>query len=76
MSDEPARRETICAEMPERPIWYVHGALNGRVHAMAVQARQLAAEHPAIRLRMVYEAPEAADRLGVDHDGIGRIAPD
>ncbi len=68
--------ETIAAETPERPTWYVHGALNGRVHAMAAQARTLAAHRPAIRLHTVYEAPEAADRLGVDHDGVGRITPD
>ncbi len=68
--------ETICAETPERPTWYVHGALSGRVHAMAAQVRQLAATHPAIRLHTIYEAPEAADRLGVDHDAAGRITPD
>ncbi|AWN51827.1 NO-inducible flavohemoprotein [Methylobacterium sp. 17Sr1-1] len=68
--------ETIHAETPARPTWYVHGALNGRVHAMAGHARRLAAECPAIRLHTIYEAPEAADRLGVDHDAVGRITPD
>ncbi|KMO29999.1 NO-inducible flavohemoprotein [Methylobacterium aquaticum] len=68
--------ETLHAEAPERPTWYVHGALNGRVHAMAARARQFAAERPALRLHTVYEAPEATDRLGVDHDAIGRITPE
>jgi len=68
--------ETIRAETPERPTWYVHGALNGRVHAMAGRARSLAAGCPAIRLHVVYESPGAGDRLGTDHDAVGRITPD
>ncbi|MFH6783228.1 MULTISPECIES: NO-inducible flavohemoprotein [Methylobacterium] len=68
--------ETIRAETPERPTWYVHGALCGRVHAMAGHARSLAAACPAIRLHTVYEVPEAEDRLGIDHDAVGRITAD
>ncbi|AWN45148.1 NO-inducible flavohemoprotein [Methylobacterium terrae] len=68
--------ETIHAETPERPTWYVHGALNGRVHAMAAQARQLAAGRPAIRLHTVYEVPLGSDRPGVDYDAAGRITPE
>ncbi|TGE00155.1 NO-inducible flavohemoprotein [Methylobacterium nonmethylotrophicum] len=68
--------ETIGAETPERPTWYVHGARDGRVHAMAERARALAAGHPAIRLHTVYEAPQGSDRLGTDYDAAGRITPD
>ncbi|KMO33785.1 dihydropteridine reductase [Methylobacterium tarhaniae] len=68
--------ETIRAESPERPTWYVHGALNGRVHAMAEHARRLAAGSDAIRLHTVYEAPLAGDRPGADYDAAGRITPD
>ncbi|KMO39606.1 dihydropteridine reductase [Methylobacterium variabile] len=68
--------ETIAAETPERPTWYVHGALNGRVHAMAAQARELAAACAAIRLHTVYEVPEAGDRRGRDYDAAGRITPE
>ncbi len=68
--------ETIHAEAPERPTWYVHGALDGRVHAMGERARRLAADCPAIRLHTVYEAPEATDRLGTAYDRVGRITPE
>lgn len=68
--------ETIHAETPERPTWYVHGALHGRVHAMAERTRRLAADRPAIRLHTVYEAPESADRLGTAYDRVGRITPE
>ncbi|MFE1600118.1 NO-inducible flavohemoprotein [Methylobacterium sp. ID0610] len=66
--------EEIVATAPERPVWYVHGALNGRVHAMRDHVRSLAAGRDAIRLHTVYAAPEAQDRSGDHYDASGLIS--
>ncbi|MDF2601116.1 MAG: globin, partial [Methylobacterium brachiatum] len=63
----------IEAEAPGRPTWYVHGAMNGRVHAMRGAAMAAAAGNPNIRVRTFYAAPEAEDRCGQDYDEAGRI---
>jgi nitric oxide dioxygenase len=63
----------IAAEAPGRPAWYVHGALNGRVHAMRGAASAVAAAHPNIRMRTFYTEPEAQDRQGEHYDETGLI---
>ena len=68
--------ETITAVTPERPIWYVHGAQNGKVHAMAAQVRALAAQAPGIRVHTFYSAPQAGDLRGEQYDEAGRINAD
>src|SRR5262249_14779430 len=56
-----------------RPVWFVHGTNNGRVHAFGKHVRELAASHPAMRVHIRYSEPGGDDRLGVSHDGEGRI---
>ena len=68
--------ETIAATTPARPTWFVHGALNGRVHAMRDHARSLAAGRDTIRLKTFYAEPEAQDRLGDHYDAQGLITAD
>ncbi|MEL6061451.1 MULTISPECIES: NO-inducible flavohemoprotein [unclassified Methylobacterium] len=63
----------IEAEAPERPTWYVHGALNGRVHAMRAAASAAAAANPNIRVRTFYAEPGAQDRQGEHYDEAGLI---
>ena len=65
--------ETIVRESPERPVWYVHGALNGRVHALRDHVRGLASGRDAVRLHTVYAEPEAQDRPGEHHDAAGLV---
>lgn len=33
-----------------RPVWYIHGAENGRVHAMGTHVRELAAQAPNVKV--------------------------
>ncbi|TDR89665.1 NO-inducible flavohemoprotein [Enterovirga rhinocerotis] len=66
--------ETVAAESPQRPTWYVHGALNGRVHAMREHARSLVANNENLRLHTFYAEPEGGDRLGESHDASGIIS--
>jgi nitric oxide dioxygenase len=68
--------ETIATATPERPTWYVHGALNGRVHAMRDHAKALTAGNANVRLHTVYAEPEAQDRQGEHYDAPGLISAD
>ncbi|GJE53314.1 Flavohemoprotein [Methylobacterium tardum] len=68
--------ETITAATPERPTWYVHGALNGRVHAMRDHAKALTAGNENVRLHTFYAEPEAQDRQGEHYDAAGLISAD
>ncbi len=68
--------ETLVAETPERETWFVHGALNGRVHAMRQHVRALVAGSDNRHLHTVYAAPEAGDRPGEDYDAQGLITAD
>ncbi|WCS23306.1 NO-inducible flavohemoprotein [Methylobacterium sp. NMS14P] len=68
--------ETIAADSPDRPTWYVHGALFGRVHALRDHARSLAARARGTKLVTFYAEPEAADRPGEHYDVQGLITAD
>ena len=68
--------ETIAATTPERSTWYVHGALNGRVHAMRDHARGLASGNEKIQLSTFYMQPDSDDRLGEHYDEAGVITPE
>lgn len=68
--------ETIAATQPQRRTFWVHGALNGRVHAMREHVRALAAQAPGLSLATFYAEPLAGDRAGVDYDTKGLISAD
>jgi nitric oxide dioxygenase len=59
-----------------RPVWYVHGAENGRVHAMGAHARELAARAPNVTVRTFYNVPDPGDVAGRDYDERGLVAAD
>lgn len=65
--------EAISETTPDRPTWHIHGALNGRVHAMGVKTRQLAARTKGIRTHIFYADPHADDQLGEHYDEAGLI---
>lgn len=66
----------VAAKQPERPVWYVHGALNGQVHALRNAVRALAAAAPGSNTRVFYAEPLDNDRLGADYDERGLITAD
>lgn len=66
----------IADEMPERPTWYVHGALNGRVHALRDATAAAASGRAHIRVRTFYAQPDAQDRRGEHYDEAGLITAD
>ena len=65
--------ESLAAGGGERPVWYVHGALNRRVHAMAAHARALAASQAAAHVETFYDAPDSEDGHAARDWRSGRI---
>ena len=56
-----------------RPVWFVHGARNGREHAMAAHVRRLAREHEKVTAHIRYSDP-APDAVAANHfDSVGRV---
>lgn len=68
--------ETIAQTGSAVPTWFVHGAENGRVHAMAERVRALAAAHSQIELAAFYARPAADDVRGEHYDEQGFITLD
>lgn len=68
--------ETIATNTPDRPTWYVHGALNGRVHAMRKHVKALAAGNENIQAQTFFAEPEEADRAGEHYDAPGLVTAD
>jgi nitric oxide dioxygenase len=68
--------ESIVRSGSGRPVWYVHGAENGRVHAMGEHARKLAAQAPNVTVRTFYHVPGPEDMAGRDYDERGLISAD
>jgi nitric oxide dioxygenase len=59
-----------------RPTWFVHGARNGRIHAMRDHIRDVAGKAGNVVVRTYYDAPEATDVQGRDYDEAGLISAD
>jgi nitric oxide dioxygenase len=57
-----------------RPLWYIHGAENGRVHAMGTHVRELAAQARNVTVRTFYNVPDPGDQAGRDFDERGLIS--
>lgn len=73
--------ETLVEGGSDRPAWYIHGALNGRVHAMGDHVRQLAAKAANVNVEVFYAEPQpgddAHDRSGlITAEWLHGIAPD
>ena len=64
------------SEQPGRPVHFVHGARDGRHHALAGEVRGTVAARPDTTLHVAYSRPRPEDRPGVDYDGEGRIDGD
>ncbi len=68
--------EAIVDRNTDRPVWFVHAAVNGRHHAMKEHVRDLASAHDSIRSVVFYEFPTPEDVEGADYDFAGRITID
>lgn len=68
--------ETLAAAGERPPTWFVHGAQNSRVHAMAERVRELAARTAGIQLAAFYAEPVPGDVRGEHYDEQGFITVD
>ena len=62
--------EAIVDRDTDRPVWFVHAAVDGRHHVMKEHIRDLASAHESIRSVVFYEFE------GADYDRAGRITID
>ncbi|MEE8134600.1 MAG: 2Fe-2S iron-sulfur cluster-binding protein, partial [Gemmatimonadales bacterium] len=65
--------EAIVATGADRPTWFVHGARDGRLHAMGALVRRIANEHDNVHAHVRYSRPTAEDALGRDFDDEGHV---
>lgn len=68
--------ETIVDSGVELSVHYVHGAQDGRVHAMGSHVRGLADGRPHLKTAIFYETPNEHDERGVHFDHHGHITID
>lgn len=56
---------------PNRPIWFLHGARDGRFHACRDEVLAIASQNPNLHVHFCYSRPRAED--GGHYHGIGYI---
>jgi len=64
---------TLVGSRSERRIVFVHGARDGRTHAMKRHLQSIAREQSNVRSIVFYSAASAEDVAGEDYDHAGRI---
>ncbi|MBW2275355.1 MAG: pyridoxamine 5'-phosphate oxidase family protein [Deltaproteobacteria bacterium] len=60
-------------EQPTRPIHFVHGARDGRHHALADEVRSVVTARENANLHVAYSRPRAEDRAGEHYESEGRL---
>ena len=68
-----AMLEAVALEHSERPVWWIHGARDGRQHAFAADARAHLARLRHASSHVRYSRPRPGDRVGRDYDAAGRL---
>lgn len=63
----------IIASGSTRPVWFVHGARDGREHAMGTRTRRIAAENDNVNVHVSYSQPQPEDIEGRDYDSRGHV---
>lgn len=60
-------------QYPQRPIYFIHGALNGQTHAFRKLVNDLGDQYPAIKIHYRYSEATAEDRISRPHHSEGFI---
>jgi MOSC domain-containing protein YiiM/ferredoxin-NADP reductase len=68
-----AMLHALAATTPERETWWLYGARDRGEHPFAEEARALLKIMPRGHARVLYSAPGAGDRPGVDFDAPGHL---
>lgn len=64
--------DLVCSQ-PWRPVWFVHGARDGRHHPFASEVKRLAERASQVRTIVAYSRPGPRDLLGRDYHRKGRV---
>ena len=56
-----------------RKVWFIHGAINGKVHAFDRQVRELSTNHALINVHVRYSRPSENDIEGENYDSTGYV---
>ncbi len=59
-----------------RPVYFIHGAQNSRVHAFAKRVKEIASDHPAMLVHVCYSQPGPDDKIGLTYDSRGHVTID
>jgi nitric oxide dioxygenase len=57
----------------DQPIYFVHAARNGKVHAFADEVAQIAKANPRVQVHACYDQPTDEDHERQQHDHTGRV---
>jgi ferredoxin-NADP reductase len=68
-----AMLHAMATTTPKREVWWLYGARDRREHPFAEEARGLLKTMPRAHARVLYSAPGADDRPGVDFDASGHL---
>ena len=68
--------ELLAAGPLHRDVLFLYGARSGAEHSFAGWTGSLRRADPRLTVRVLYSRPGPADRLGVEHDAVGRLDPD
>jgi ferredoxin-NADP reductase len=68
--------QALAAARASRPVWWLHGARNGREHPFAQEARALLAQLPNAQAHVFYSRPRPQDLQGRDYETHGRLTAD
>jgi nitric oxide dioxygenase len=61
------------AAQPDRPVLFIHAALDARSRPLDVDLRELAKRTPGLSFVRVHERPNADEQGGADYDHTGRL---
>ena len=63
----------LAADESSRPVVFIHGARNSRLHPLSGEVRMIAQKHLNVKTRIAYSQPLEADQIGEHYDLAGRV---
>lgn len=64
---------TIVHEQPQRKVYWIHAAQNGKVHAFKEHVQEVSSKNPNVKAFTIYEKPSNEDRKNNQFDKEGYI---
>ncbi len=64
---------SIVHDQPERNVYFIHAAMNGKVHAFKDYVKDLTSKHKQAESYVVYQSPDEEDRKAGNYDKEGYL---